>query len=308
MPVLAPLVVAFLTIGVFLLVAEFLGFFNRRSTTPEVTDSPGLFGGYFESLRADMVDAGIETMSPERFTLISAAVGIAVGFAVIALLNLVLLGILVGFFVGTVWLRKFYIGRTALRRRIATVRHVADACREIADALDDGTSPTDALDAYASRAKPGSASERLTGGDNAVARALRESMYLRDAKGAKPRVALRTVAEKLANRYFTAMVEVFISNVDASNAQLSAGLRRVAVVVDYALRLRQERLNMLRTPIGSYQMVGGTIAALVLLSQFISPQIGAFYAGLFGQILIIFMIGWWYIGFTIVRRHLNDKI
>lgn len=308
MPVLAPLVIAFATIGVFLLAADLLGFFNRRSTTPDPSARSGFIGGYLENLRADMVDAGIETMSPERFTLISIVVGVAVGFGFAAILNMTILGVLAGVFVGAVWLRRFYIGRTATKRRLSTVRHVSDACREIADTLDDGTSPTDALDAYASRAKPGSASERLTGGDNAVARALRESIYLRDAKGAKPRVALRTVSEKLANRYFTAMVETFISNVDASNTQLAAGLRRVATEVDYALRLRQERINVLRTPIGSYQMVGGTIAALVILSQVIAPQIADFYAGLFGQFLIVFMIIWWYIGFTVVRRHLNDKI
>lgn len=303
---LTPLIAVLASLGVLFFFADLFGL-TRRSQLPDAPRT-GILGGYLENLRTDIVAAGIEDMSPERFTAYS-----LIGSAVFALLSIVftpygLLGACMALLLATIGIRGFYIGRAAAKRRLITTRQVADAAREMSDALDSGESPVNALNTYANRAKPGAASEQITGEANLVAKSLLSAIHQRDARGAKQEIALRNAAEQLGNRYFIILVETFIQNVEAGGAQLSAGLRRVGTEVDYTLALRDKRITSLKPIITSYQSGGGILIFIVVATQLMSPDITAFFASLVGQILLIVGTMWWYTGFYLLRRNLDDRI
>lgn len=314
---IALLIALLAVIAVTLIFADLFGL-TRRVRLPDAPQV-GFLSRYLENLRIELHDSGMEDFSPERFIAITALIAVASGLLVWFVLGCRMIAVLLALWLLAGGFRNLYIGRRALARRIAATEQVAEAAREIADALEVGESPTAALAAYAARAKPGAASEKLTGVDNIVAKALLNAIYQRDVRGAKQEVALRMAAEAEGNRWFSNFVETFIQNVDTSNAQLAAGLRRVATEIDYALQLRLERITALNPALTSYKMVGGVIIGLIFFSSLISPQARDFWtggayrdpldvSGYLGQIVLLLMGAWWYLGLSILRRKLNDRI
>jgi tight adherence protein B len=300
---LTPILVGFLiTVGVLLVVGDI----GRRRDGDAIQLGP--LATFLEGIQIDLEEAGMAGMSPERFLLISAGVGLVTGLSIVVLTGYTIIGTAIGLLVATVGMRNLYVRAAASKRRLLATLQVANACRDIADAIDAGETVNAALEAYARRAKPNAASEAITGEEQIIAKAILDALHLRDTKGAKQDVALRRAAEEVGNRYFRQFVETIIATADISGEQLAAGLRRLATEIDYAVALRRERMIALNPPINSYKTVGVILVGLVAISSLISPVIGSFYSSVAGQIVLLVMAGWWTIGYTIVRRNLKDRL
>jgi type II secretory pathway component PulF len=278
-----------------------------RTRQLQDTPRPGFFRRYMENLRLDLLEAGITDLSPARALSTFIIIGITVGLAFTVFLNYLLVGITAGVLTSTVFMRNWYIGRRAQARRIATIGHVSEAAREIADSVDSGMTPLDALRGYAARAMPGAVSEQLTGVENLVARMILEAIA-RIERGTNAEESLRLSADDLGNRHFSGLVETYIQSAPVDAKQLSRGLRRLAQEVDYSLRLRSERLTAIRQPALSNQLVGGVIILIILVMMTMIPRAGEFYQNPLGQIALVLGAGWWYLGSRILQSGWEDEL
>lgn len=279
---------------------------TRRNKLPEVRQ-PGFLGRYMENLRLDLLEAGIADLGPRRALLNFILIGVAVGLFFAVIMNYLLVGLVAGILTSSVFVRSWYIGRRAQARRVATINHVAEAAREIADSVDSGMTPLDALRGYAARALPGAVSEQLTGMENLVARMLLDAIG-RIERGTSTEESLRLAADDLGNRHFSGLIETYIQSAPVDAKQLSRGLRRLAQEVDYSLRLRSERLTAIRQPALSNRLVGGVIVLIVLVMMTMIPRAGDFFQSFFGQVAMILGAGWWYIGSRVLQSGWEDEL
>jgi hypothetical protein len=108
--------------------------------------------------------------------------------------------------------------------------------------------------------------------------------------------ALRTAVDPLNNRYFSNMIEAYIQTAPIDAIQLVASLRRVSREVDDALLLRDERLAAIAGPKNSNRIVGGVIFLILLILAIMLPGSGIFFQSIAGQIFLICVAGFWYLG------------
>ncbi len=278
-----------------LVVGLFLTGNVRRRRLQKVEAGPSLFGRYLESLRADLEDAGLDGLTPLRALFYFVLSGVIVGLVVGVLFGLSLIGLVAALLTTVFFSRNYYVGSRARRVRRDTTAAVAEAAREIADSVDSGMSPLDAVKSYAGRSGPDAASEQLTGRINRVARALADAMA-RIERGMATEEALRAAVDPLANRFFSNLIEAYIQTAGIDAAQLVTSLRRVAREVDDAVLLREERAAAIAAPRNSNRIVGGVIGLILLVMNFLLPGSGVFFHSLIGQVFLLAVAVFWYLG------------
>jgi hypothetical protein len=274
-------------------IAPLLGF-TRLSRMPSVPGELGLVGRWRERLRSDLIEAGAE-ISPSRFIFISIGSSLLIGAAIALLLGMNLVGFIAATFFGVYGFRSWYIGRRARAQRLDTTARIAEAAREMAEGIESGLTPLDALRGYANRARTGGASAAVTGRRNLVAEALSLAVARID-RGTAADESLRNAADELGSRYFGALVEAYVANAPISGVQLARAMTRVAIETEYSIALQAERLAAIRPPATSNQMVGGVIVFILITMRAFFPAGDAFFSSLIGQLFVLFGALWWWFG------------
>jgi Flp pilus assembly protein TadB len=274
-------------------VAPLLGF-SRLSRLPSVPGELGPLARWRERLRSDLIEAGAD-ISPARFLAISISTSLLVGAAIALLLGMNLVGFFAATFLGVYGFRSWYIGKRARAQRLDTTARIAEAAREMAEGIESGLTPLDALRGYAGRARPGGASSAVTGKRNLVAEALALAVARID-RGTAADESLRNAAEELGSRYFGAFVEAYVANAPVSGVQLARAMGRVATETEFSIALQAERLAAIRPPATSNQMVGGVVLFILVTMRAFFPAGDAFFSSLIGQLLFVLGALWWWFG------------
>lgn len=279
----------------------------RRRRLRDVEPQPNLFARYLETLRADMEDAGIDGVHPVRALIYFVISGVVVGLVIGLVFGLTLVGFVAALLVTFFFARDRYVGARARNLRRNTTAQVAEGGREIADSVESGMAPLDALKTFAGRASPDAASEQITGTANRVARAFADAMG-RIERGMATEEALRTAVEPIGNRFLANLVEAYIQTASIDAVQLVASLRRASREVDDALLLRDERAAAIAQPRNSNRIVGGVIGAILLILNFLLPNSSTFFTSLIGQGFILFVAGAWYLGNKFLQSGYEEEL
>jgi Flp pilus assembly protein TadB len=273
--------------------APFLGL-ARFSRLPSIPGEMGAFGRWRERLRSDLIEAGAD-ISPSRFLFISISTSLLAGAAIALLLGMNLVGFAAAVFLGVYGFRSWYIGGRARAQRLDTTARIAEAAREIAEGIEAGLTPLEALRGYANRARPGGASAATTGRRNLVAESLALAVGRID-RGTAADESLRNAAEELGSRYFGALVEAYVANAPVSGAQLARAMMRVATETEFSIALQAERLAAIRPPATSNKMVGAVVLFILVVMRAFFPAGDAFFGSVIGQVLFVFGVLWWWFG------------
>jgi hypothetical protein len=318
--VLAPIIAGAGVLVLFLFLSSLFGLFRRPSQTAPLGSRRRAF---LDDIALDLAEAGIESMSPERFIGYSVLVGVLVATGIfLASPTLWLIAVFAGFAAGAVGFRSFYIGRLARRRRNLQMKHLVTACRDIAGAIDAGSNPDEALEMYARTIEDNSV-ESLTNEPNQIAEMIGVALRLRGTRGLNLPDALRESADTLGNRYYRGMIETYIRNEKTNKVQLAKALRLYAEDVNYVMSLQRELRNAMSLPLASYMTVGALSAGVALWMVLTTPIGGQFYFGDtysiilylgditlklgYGQIFVLGAIAWWYTGYHLQRRKLQTR-
>jgi hypothetical protein len=260
---------------------------------------------FISNLAHDLTEAGI-ALSPQRYIGYSVVLGLVVGLGIELVFHLEILALAIGLGLGVFGLRIFYVSRLATSRRRTQMNHIIIASREIASLIHAGNGPDLALELYSDQATSRGV-ETLTRERNQIAEAIASALQMRGTKGLDLAEALRESADRLGNRYYRGMVEVYIRNERLDKAQVEKSLLFYAEGVNHVLALRRSLANVMGLPLASYKGMGLLCPALAIY-MIINLQMAAdFWLSYAGQLTAIGLFGYWSIGYWIQRRPLNER-
>ena len=298
---LTPLIAGIFLIGAFLLLASFVGLTRRRPTADR--DAPsGL--PLLDDLKLDLGEAGMG-LSATRFMGYAVGAGFVAALLVLLLVGTSVLALAV-FVLVPLFLRTAYLGRLASRRREQQLSQILRVTREIASIIEQNGTPEDALKQVALGTRNATSMETITGEVNQIAEAIGRALVDR-AGGLSTVDALRISADRLGNRYYRSMIEVFIRNYATSLPQLAKALRLYAEDVSYTIDMRNQRKAAVALPLMSYMGVCVITLGLIGFTVLSAADAAAFYASSIGQIILLLFGTWLWTGYQLQRRKLRDR-
>jgi hypothetical protein len=260
---------------------------------------------FISDLAQDLSEAGI-ALTPQRYIGYSVALGLFVGLGIELAFHLEILALAIGLGLGVFGLRIFYVSRLAATRRRTQMNHIITASREIASLIHAGNGPDAALELYSGQATSKGV-ESLTREHNQIAEAIALALQMVATKGLDLAEALRESADRLGNRHYRGMVEVYIRNASLDKAQVEKSLLFYAEGVNHTLVLRRSLANVLGLPLASYKGMGLLCPALAIYMILNLQQASDFWLSYIGQLTALGLFGYWWIGYWLQHRPLNER-
>lgn len=295
--------------AILVLLFEVLGIGRRRKLRPDEPEmsEAAKRPNWQENIRIDLAEAGIENLSVRQFLTYSFGLGIVACLLFAVVFGMWIIGVVAGLAIGFFGLRFFYVGRLANKRHKTINESVSAAARAIASMIKSNTEPQRALEIYARRADPRSLGRDLTGDRDEVAIVLARAIRLAELQAISRAGALTRSANELGNQYLIQMIEIFNQNSPISFEQTADGLLKYATEIDYNIKLQDEKQTAVTQPLASYMIVGSIAFGLTMI---IGAMVGTetnFFITEFGQITLLIMAGWWFIGYWLQRRKMSDR-
>jgi Flp pilus assembly protein TadB len=279
---------------------------DRGVSLEEASPPPTGFAATIANLEADLVEAGMPAVTPFRWLLYT----VGASGAVVGVVGIVLGSPLfaIAGSIGTFYfLRTVYLGRAATARRGMVTRQTAEACRAVANGINEGQSAEKAIDGYANRARTNSATAILFGEEPIVAGALLRAQVMISDQSIATEPAYDEVARDLGNKAFSTMVETYLQFFRQDHKAMARALESVAGEIEWTLQLRNERKTYLSQPIANYKMLGGINAALAVVLSQIQPKTLEFLRTTPGQVMAMMAVGWWLIGYRLQLNKLKER-
>lgn len=275
-----------------------------RVEAPVAPTTP--LGRYIEDLEIDIVEAGMPGTSPYRWMAYSASLAVAV-IAGIGLIIGSWLWAITGSIVAYLYLRNGYIGKAATKRANIVTLQTAEAARTIANTIREGQPAERAIALYASRARRNSPTALLIGDEPIVAKALLEAELMITERSLTAEFSYGEVARSIGNRAFTDLVDTYLQFYRVNHMEMAQAIVRVAEETEWAMQLRTERRTYLSQPLTNYTLIGYINAGLFLVLTQMNPASAVFAQSIAGQVFVIVVAGWWFIGYRLQRRKLRDR-
>ena len=247
-----------------------------------------------ESLEWDLRQAEIGPFwTPLRYLLASLVFGVVIFTLLAIVLNMPIFGIVLGLLI-TLAVPRAYLDRQKGRRRLATTRNVLAAEMAIANNIRAGRSVPAAFDEYAKRVTTNRVSEEL------------RRVVVDQQLGIAFNNALWTAASRLGNPHFDRLATAIIQFRDKSRGELADILMQQAEYLRNNMLDVQEERAILGGPIGNYRIMGAILVFIAFMTAVMNPDIFLnFYISPVGQIVVLFMAGWWWIGYWLQSRQLK---
>jgi hypothetical protein len=190
--------------------------------------------------------------------------------------------------------------------RRTQMKHIIVACRNIAALIEADNSADAALELFASQATSKGV-ESLTRERNQIAEAIALALVNRSTKGLSLADALRQSADRLGNRHYRGMIEVYIRNERLDKHQVAKSLLFYAEGVNYILVLRRSLAQVMGLPLASYKGMGILCPALAIYMIFNLDTASLFWLSWTGQAVALGLFAYWYIGYWLQQRPLNER-
>ena len=287
-----------------LLVAAIFGYIRPRPSVPTGV-LPVRRRFIVTNLEQDLAEAGIE-MSAGRYIAYSVLLGLFLSLFIELVFHLEILALFIGLGVGVFGMRTFYVNRIATKMRRTQMKHIIVACRNIAALIEADNSADAALELFASQAT-NKGVESLTRERNQIAEAIALALVNRSTKGLSLSDSLRQSADRLGNRHYRGMIEVYIRNERLDKHQVAKSLLFYAEGVNYILVLRRSLAQVMGLPLASYKGMGILCPALGIYMIFNLDTASIFWLSWTGQAVALFLFGYWYIGYWLQQRPLNER-
>ena len=291
-------------------VALLFGYAGRRPAAPAAEGRPedrGRLARWRHNLQLDLDEAGID-LPPSRFLLYAALAGTVTGLLVALASGRILLSVLLAAFISLYGFRSLYVGRLARKRRASQLFFLIQAAEDIGSRIEQsrGQGARDALASYGARATS-KATVRPGAPENQIAKAINTALFNASTQGMDLGQALALEADRLGNRWFRVFTETFLANEGNSSAQVALAMRQFAEEVSYVLTLGDERRTALSMPLNQYLLVTGVVAAVGGFVALTTEEGAAFYGTPMGEVFLLAVIGYLYLGYRLQRRKLHDR-
>ncbi len=288
-----------------IVMAALLGFIRPKPSLPAGV-VPVKRTLILSNLERDLAEAGI-AMTAQRYIAYSVSMGLFIALAIEVLFKLEILAVFIGLGLSTVGLRVFYLSPHAAKRRKQQMNHVILSCREIASLIHADNPASIALELYATQATSKGV-ESLTRKPNQVAEAIAQAILMSKTKGLNLGMALRESAERLGSVHYRGMVEAYIRSENLNKEQVAKALLFHAEGVGHKLMLRRSMAQVMGLPVAEYKGMGMLSPALgIYMIVNLPDTVGVFWFSAIGQIIAVGLFAYWYLGFWLQKRPLNER-